>query len=225
MIIYGKQVCLYVLEKHFDIIESVYLSKEIDKKIFNKLVKTGKKIIKLDNKKAQALAKGGNHQGFFLEIKDFIFTPLKEMRDCSFLVVLSDITDTGNIGAIIRTAYVMGVEGIIISGLKSIKTEVIARTSSGALFDMPVSLVPNALDMINELKQNGFIIYAADIKGKDIEDIIFDKKRVLILGSEDKGISNKILKKADEIITIKQKRDFNSLNVASAAAILCYRMK
>jgi len=102
---------------------------------------------------------------------------------------------------------------------------VIARTSSGALFDMPVSLVPNALDMINELKQNGFIIYAADIKGKDIEDIIFDKKRVLILGSEDKGISNKILKKADEIITIKQKRDFNSLNVASAAAILCYRMK
>ena len=225
MIIYGKQVCLYVLEKHFDIIQNIYLSKEIDKRIFNKMAKTGRKIIRLDNKKAQALARGGNHQGFFLEVEDFRFISLKEMKNYGFLVVLSGITDTGNIGAIIRTAYTMGVDGIVISDLKNIKIEAIARTSSGALFDMPVSLVSNSLDMINELKQNGFTIYAADTKGKDIENIIFDKKRVLILGSEGEGISNKILKKIDETVTIKQKRDFDSLNVASAAAILCYRTK
>ena len=225
MIIYGKQVCLYVLEKHFDIIQTIYLSKEIDKKIFNKMVKTGRKIIKLDNKKAQSLAHGGNHQGFFLDVKDFRFTPLKDIKEYNFLTVLSGITDTGNIGAIIRTAYAMGVEAIVISDLKNIKVEAIARTSSGALFDMPVSLVPNGLDLVNELKQSGFTLYGADTKGKDIEDITFDKKRVLILGSEGEGISNKILRKIDQIVTIKQKRDFDSLNVSSAAAILFYRMK
>ncbi len=225
MIIYGKQVCLYVLEKHFDIIRKIYLSKEIDKNIFNKLQKLGKKIVKIDNKKAQALAKGGNHQGFFLEVEEFEFTPFKEIKNYDFLLILYKITDSGNIGAIVRTAYALGVDGIIISDIKSIKTETVARTSSGALFDMPISLIPNALEAVNELKQNGSKIYAANLNGKDIETINFPNKKTLILGSEGEGIANKILKKADEIITIQLKRDFDSLNVSAAAAILCYRMR
>lgn len=62
MIIYGKQIVLYVLEKHPQLIEEIFLSKEIDKKLFTRFAKLDKKIHKLDNQKAQALAKGGNHQ-------------------------------------------------------------------------------------------------------------------------------------------------------------------
>jgi len=225
MIIYGKQVCLYVLEKHFDIIREIYLSKEIDKSIFEKLKKLGKKIVKIDNKKAQALAKGGNHQGFFLEVEEFSFTPFKEIKNYNFLLLLYKITDSGNIGAIIRTAYALGVDGIVICDIKSVKTETIARTSSGALFDMPISLVPNISEVINELKQTGKKIYAANLEGTDIEKIKFTEKKALILGSEGEGIPKKILKKADEAITIKLKKDFDSLNVSAAAAILCYRMR
>ena len=65
MIIYGKQVVLYVLKNHPNIIEEVMFSKEIENKTFNQFLTLSKKIIKLDNKKAQSLAQGGNHQGFF----------------------------------------------------------------------------------------------------------------------------------------------------------------
>ena len=64
MIVYGKQVCLYVLEKHNNLINEIYFGKEIDKAIFNKFAALNKPIIKPDPKKMQSLAKGGNHQGF-----------------------------------------------------------------------------------------------------------------------------------------------------------------
>ena len=70
MIIYGKQIVLYVLEKHQDLIEEVFLSKEIDSKLFARFAKINKKIHKVDNQKAQALAKGGNHQGLILKLSD-----------------------------------------------------------------------------------------------------------------------------------------------------------
>ena len=65
MIIYGKQVVLYVLDRHPNLIEEVMFSKDIEPKLFKRFTSLNKKIIKLDNKKAQSLAKGGNHQGFF----------------------------------------------------------------------------------------------------------------------------------------------------------------
>jgi len=224
MIIFGKRVCLYVLQKHCDIISKIYLSKEIDKKLFGKLAKTGKKIVKIDNKKAQALAKGGNHQGIFFEVSDYKLFSLKDLKDANFLLFLSKITDSGNIGAIIRSAYALGVDGIIVSEVNNINLRTVARTSSGALFDMPLVLYPNALEALNELKQKNFTLYAADIEGEDIEKISFAKKKVLILGSEGEGISKRILKMANKRVTIKLKRDFDSLNVSAAAAILCYRM-
>ncbi|XPV52782.1 MAG: RNA methyltransferase substrate-binding domain-containing protein [Halarcobacter ebronensis] len=71
MIIYGKQVVLYVLDKHPDLIEEVMFSKELEPKLFKRFAKLDKQIIKLDNKKAQSMARGGNHQGFFLRLKRF----------------------------------------------------------------------------------------------------------------------------------------------------------
>ncbi len=224
MIIFGKQVCLYVLKRHCDIICEIYLSKEVDRELFQRLVKTGKKIIKIDNKKAQALSRGGNHQGILFRVKEYEFASLKDLKEGKFLLVLYSITDSGNIGAIVRTAYALGVDGIVITGVKSVNLEAIARTSSGALFDMPLSLHKNALEILNELKQKDFTIYAADVDGEDIERVDFSDRKVLILGSEGEGISKKILNIADKVITIKLKREFDSLNVSAAAAILCYRM-
>ena len=71
MIIYGKQVVLHVLEKHPSLIEEIMFSKDIEPKLFKRFTNLNKKIIKLDNKKAQALSKGGNHQGFFLKLKEY----------------------------------------------------------------------------------------------------------------------------------------------------------
>jgi beta-glucanase (GH16 family) len=120
MIIYGKQIVLYVLEKHSDLIEEIFLSKEIDNKLFSRFAKLNKKIHRVDNQKAQALAKGGNHQGMILKLSEFNYTPLKQIKDMNFIVVLDGLTDVGNIGAIARTAYSLGVQGLIASNIKTV---------------------------------------------------------------------------------------------------------
>ncbi len=225
MIVYGKQIVLYIVDNFPQMIEEIYLQKEIDKKLFFKFLKLGKKIIKLDAKKAQAMARGGNHQGFLLSIKDIEFADFKEIKESSdFLVVLYNITDIGNIGAIIRSAYIFGVNAIIVTGQRNFVFEPVVRSSSGALLSMPISLYPNSLDLINELKMSGFVTYGAAFGGKDVRDMEFAKKKALFLGSEGDGIPQKVLSKLDETITINMVREFNSLNVSAAAAILCDRI-
>ena len=120
MIIYGKQIVLYVLDKHPNLIEEVFLTKEIDKKLFSRFAKLDKKIHKLDNQKAQALAKGGNHQCFFLKLNHVEYTNIKEFKKMNFILVLDGVTDVGNIGAIARTCYALGVGGLVICGIKNL---------------------------------------------------------------------------------------------------------
>ncbi len=226
MIVYGKQIFFYILEKHNYLINHIYLAKEIDNKSFKNILKLGKKIIKLDSKKAQAMSRGGNHQGFLLDIKPINLSNLNEIKEFNFILVLVNITDIGNIGAIIRTAYALGVEAVIISGLKNLKLEAIARSSSGAIFDIPIVLYRETLSLINELKQSNFYLYGADMGGEDINKIeIVKSKKALFLGSEGEGLSNRVKSKMDKIVAIKMEREFESLNVSVSAGIFCDRMR
>jgi 23S rRNA (guanosine2251-2'-O)-methyltransferase len=225
MIIYGKQIFLYVLEKYPSLIEEIYLAKEVDKKLFSKISKLGKPIVRLDAKKAQAMARGGNHQGMFLKISDMEFTPFQNVKKSAFVVVLQGITDVGNIGAIIRSAYALGVDAVIVSGVKNLPLEALVRTSSGAIFDMPIVLFQDTSTLINELKQSGFKTYAAAMDGQDVREVTFADKKALVMGSEGEGLPTRILQKCDTKIAIKMQRKFDSLNVSVATAILCDRMR
>ena len=225
MIVYGKQIFLYLLKKHSDLIEEVYFSKEIDKKIFREVASLNVEIKRVDTKKAQAMARGGNHQGFLLKVKDYEFCSVKDIKSVDFVLLLSGVTDIGNIGAIIRSAYSLGVGAVVISGIANINFEAVARTSSGALFDMPVLLQKDTLSLLNELKQLDFAVYGADMSGEDIRDVKVAPKKVLVLGSEGEGISQKILRVCSKKVKIKMQREFDSLNVSVASAILCDRMR
>ena len=163
MIIYGKQLFLHILEKHKEKIEKIYLAKECDKQIFSKIARSNVKIERVDPKKAQALAHGGNHQGFLAEISDFEFCDIKSVKNANFLAVLYGLSDVGNIGAIVRSAYALGADGIILVG-KSFNIEGILRTSSGAALEINIAKCENGLDLLNELKQVGFKIYATSQK-------------------------------------------------------------
>jgi len=224
MIIYGKQVCLYALLRHKTLIKTVYIAKKgiLPQKLYDQY----KSSIKfLENRWAQSMAKGGNHQGILVEMEDFSQSNLAMMKQNDFVLVLDSLTDTGNIGAIVRSAYALGVDGIIASGVKSLNFASIARTSSGALLDMPFLIIPNTLDVLNELKQVNFKIYGAGVEGKALGLCKFDKKRVLVLGSEGEGISKRAKPKIDEMVSIEMEREFDSLNVSVATGILIYRMK
>ena len=224
MIIYGKQLILHLLEHYPKRIETIFLAKECEPKLFSKMARVTDKICRIDEKKAQALSRGGNHQGFIAQIKDVELTSFNEIKKGSFLVVLDEVTDVGNIGAIVRSAYAFGADGLILSGVKTCNLEAILRTSSAAAFELPIAVCASAKDMMNELKQIGFSLYGADMGGVDVKEVTFAPKRVLMMGSEGKGLSPKVKEKLDKVISIKMARAFDSLNVSAAAAILCDRI-
>jgi len=223
MIIYGKQVCLYALEQHPETITTVYVAKKgiLPQKLFHE---HHDKIKFLEEKWAQSMSKGGNHQGILLEVSDFEGSTLSEIKKSNFIVVLDALTDVGNIGAIVRSAYALGADAIIATGVKQLNFAAIARTSSGALLDMPFMVTHNILDVFNELQQVGFSFYGAAMDGKAVQEMEFNSKRVLVLGSEGKGLSKKARSKIDHTVSIEMKHAFDSLNVSAAAAILIHRM-
>ena len=193
--------------------------------MFNKMKRLGIWIEQIDNKKAQSLSHGGNHQGFLAQIEDFEFSDLETLKEGSFLVVLYNITDIGNIGSIVRSGYALGADGLVITGLKSIKMEGVIRRSSGAALDLPIALEFSLPQVIKELQDRGFVVYGADMQGEDVRKIEFGGKRAIVLGSEGEGIPDRFLKKCDKTVKISMKRPFDSLNVAAAAAIFIDRMR
>ena len=223
MIIYGKQLFLHILNKRPQILEEIYLSKECDKKLFYKICGTGKKIIRVDNQKAQSLARGGNHQGFLANVSEFEFSDITELKKLNFIAILYGISDVGNIGAIARSAYALGCEGLVIVA-KSINMQGVLRSSSGAAYEIPIAIFEDGLSLLNELKQFGFKIYATASNGKNVKEMKFAGKRALVMGSEGEGIPQKALAKCDECIGIKLKEGWDSLHVSAAFAIICDRM-
>lgn len=224
MIIYGKQVCLHALIEHESAIKTVYVAKKgiLPQKLYEQY----KDRIKfLEERWAQKMSKGGNHQGLLVDMNEIVQSDLTSMKKNSFILVLDTLTDTGNIGAIVRTAYALGVDGIIASGVKSLNLAAITRTSSGALLDMPFMIVPNILDVLNELKQVEFEVYGASMEGTALNDCEFKSKKVLVMGSEGDGISKRAKSKIDMMVKIEMQREFDSLNVSAAAAIFIDRMR
>jgi len=223
MIIYGKQVCLYALEHHPETIQTVYIAKRgiLPQPLFHQF---HNKIKFLEEKWAQSMSKGGNHQGILLEINPLEQESLSKIKKSSFIVVLDGVTDVGNIGAIVRSAYALGVEAVVATGVKQLNISAIVRSSSGALLDMPFLIHQNILDVLNEFKQVGFCAYGAAMEGKPIQEMMFPRQRLLVMGSEGKGISKKAKNKLDMLVSIEMRHAFDSLNVSAAAAILIHRM-
>lgn len=223
MVIYGKQVCLHALYNHGDRVNVVYVAKRgiLPQELYDKYKP---KIKFLENKWAQAMSHGGNHQGLLLELDEILPSPLAELKQGNFIVVLDALTDAGNMGAIVRTSYSLGVDALVITGLKKPNYASIVRSSVGSLLDMPFAVVHNISDVLHELSQVGFVSYGASMEGKSVQELYFRTKRVLVLGSEDKGISKKARQKLDKTVSIPMKREFDSLNVSVAAAIIIHRM-
>lgn len=225
MLIYGKQPVYYVIERHREKMRTLYLAKEVAKKEYNRLMDLGCEVKRIPANAAQSMSKSGNHQGFLAEIDDVAPLPLKQLLTSGFVVVLSGITDVGNIGAIVRSAYALGVDGVIICGLKQPALEPIVRSSTGALLDLPFAVEGNLYDVINELKVNGFELFGAVMDGEDIRNSTIEGKRALLLGNEAEGIPSRAQEKLDRRVSIAMAHAFDSLNVSAAGAILMDRMR
>ena len=220
MIIYGKQLFLHLLNRHPQKFIRIILAKECEKEIFKKIAATGIKIERVDAKKAQALARGGNHQGFLAEVEEFSFGDLASVKDDKFVPILYGLTDVGNIGAIMRSAYALGADSVIVVANNPNMAGVV-RASSGAAYELNVVKAADGLSVLNELKQSGFEIYAASADGTNFKELKLGAKNALVMGNEEEGIPARALKKCDRAVSIKMREGWDSLNVSAAFAILC----
>jgi len=174
-----------------------------------------------------------NHQGVVaylppVEYHDFekvVEDSLKKEKE-PFVLILDGITDVRNFGAIARTAECAGVDVIVLpeKGSVSVTSDAI-KTSSGALFRVPVCREKNLYFALRHLKNRNFTISAASEKGdKDYREPDYKGPMALIMGAEDKGVSGQLLKMADAHVSIPIRGEIGSLNVSVAAGILIYEM-
>ena len=225
MLIYGKQPVHYLIARHPGLIKTLYLAKEIDQKEYGRLMRMGFAVKRVPSEAAQKMCRGGNHQGFLAETEPPVPVSVRELAEKDFVVVLCGITDVGNIGAIVRSAYALGAEGVIVAGLKSLALEAVVRSSTGALFDLPFNVTTNLYDVLTELKNAGHRLYGAVMEGEDVRHLAFEGKRTLLLGNEGEGIPARAVRRLDQGVKITMAHGFDSLNVSAAGAILMDRMR
>ena len=147
----------------------------------------------------------------------------------SLIIVADQLTDQNNLGNIMRTSLLLGVDGIILPEHSSAPiTSATSSTSSGAIEIIKFHVSKNLSRTIEALKEKGYWIYSLDMKGKKIDkNFYFDKRSVLIIGSEGKGIRKNILDKSDFKISLHQEtlKGIDSYNAANSLAMAAHHYK
>jgi len=146
--------------------------------------------------------------------------------DQSCLVVLDGITDVQNLGAILRSADLFGVDGVLIPKRRSAHESMgVDRTSSGASVYVPLLEVPNIVRVLSYLKEAGYWIYGADMEGIPVMDVDLNRKTVLVMGSEGKGLGRLVREACDFLVKIPMGGHVGSFNVSVATGILLYEIR
>lgn len=189
-------------------------------------------IKEVDSKKLDFLSGGSSHQGIVAlsAIKEYatvedIFKNAQDKEKPPFVIVLDEIEDPHNLGAIIRTAECAGAHGIIIPKRRSAGLSyTVGKASAGAVEYVPVARVTNIAAAIDELKEKGLWVYGADMNGTEYTKCDFKGAVALVIGNEGNGIGPLIAKKCDQIVSLPMKGKIGSLNASVAAGILLYEI-
>lgn len=152
---------------------------------------------------------------------DEILASAAERGESPLVVVCDGIEDPHNLGAIIRSAECMGAHGVIIPKRRAVGlTAVVSKASAGALAHLPVAKVANIPTVLEELKEKGLWVYAADMDGTPYYDTDLSGAVALVMGAEGAGVSRLVKERCDFIVSIPQYGKVNSLNVSNAAAVI-----
>ena len=178
------------------------------------------------------LSETGKHQGViaytaayeYVDVAD-ILAAARSKNEPPFIILLDNIEDPHNLGAIIRTANVAGAHGVIIPKNRAAGlTATVARTSAGALNYTPVAKVTNLGKTIEELKKEGLWFVCADMNGTTMYQLDLTGPIGLVVGSEGEGVGRLVREKCDFIASIPMKGDIDSLNASVAAGVLAYEI-
>ncbi|SHK52251.1 23S rRNA (guanosine2251-2'-O)-methyltransferase [Hathewaya proteolytica DSM 3090] len=218
-------------------IEALYIVRgNISGSITNiiKLAKENGIVIKeVDRKKLDIMSDTKAHQGVIAVTTPYNYCQVDDILKCAeekneapFIVILDELEDPHNMGAIIRTAEVCGVHGIIIPKRRNVGvTPTVYKTSVGALEYVKIAKVTNLNSCIEDLKHKGIWVYGADMHGREFcYETNFHGPVALVIGSEGKGISKSVKEKCDCLVKIPMVGKINSLNASIAGGIMMYEV-
>lgn len=224
--IYGRKPVLDTLDTDIKIYKA-YILKQNSKlinKIINKLEEKNIEISFVDKRFFDKI--DINHQGVMIEVESFKYESLDDLNDEKRLVILDQIEDPHNLGAIIRSAESFGFDGVVIPERRSASvTSTVYKTSAGAINNIKVYRVKNLTRSIKDLKDKGFWIYGlAGEADSSIDKADLTGKVGLVVGNEGSGISRLVRDNCDMLVNIPMLGRVNSLNASVAAGISMYEL-
>lgn len=217
-------------------IEKIFIGKGAEgsiTKIIGMAKDAGIPLYQSDKLTMDRMAQGLPHQGViayasaysYSELED-IYAKAEEKNEEPLIIILDNLEDPHNLGAIMRTAECAGAHGVIIPKRRSCGlTEVVAKASAGAIEYMPCVKVANIGQTIDRLKEDGFWISACDMDGKAYYNQDLTGKLAIVIGSEGHGISQLVKKKCDFVVSMPMVGKITSLNASNAAAVLMYEVR
>jgi 23S rRNA (guanosine2251-2'-O)-methyltransferase len=227
--VYGKHALMEALKNSPKSVDKVYLHSRADKEIEALVAKLGLSVGKLSE--SGGLEKDAKHQGVIGRValsrlvqpyEEFIKN-LKITPDTA-LVILGELQDPQNVGAIIRSAAGFGIAGVLIPEHNQAPvTGSVVKVSAGMAFRIPLVQIANVNQTVRDLKDKGFWIYGLEGgAGQTVGAEKFEEPAAFILGNESKGIREKTRELCDIPLSIPMNPQCESLNVAAAAAVTLY---
>ena len=183
--------------------------------------------------KLDRLAPGIRHQGIVALASPIAFSSLEDVlkraaarNETPFLLLLDELQDPQNVGALIRSADAAGVHGVLLPKRRSCPLNmVVAKISAGAVNYVPVVQIGNIVQTLRSLKEQGFWVAGADMEGESLYfDADLDRPLVLVIGAEGKGLGRLVKENCDMLVRIPMQGGVNSLNASAAGAILMYEV-
>ncbi|WP_297455208.1 23S rRNA (guanosine(2251)-2'-O)-methyltransferase RlmB [Persephonella sp.] len=230
-VIWGRNPIIEAL-KAGKSIEKILMAHDthLPKELIRLAEKNKVKIQKVPRKKVEEIAGTKKTQGVVA-----LLSPIQYWNDTDLideviekegvLLVMDHITDPQNVGNMIRTAEVFGVNGIVIPRERSSPiNEVVVKASTGAVFHIPITKVGSLRQFLERFKKKGGWVMAVEKGGKPIHKLSFPFPLAVVLGSEGKGVSKSVMDTADLVATIPMKGKVTSLNVSSATAIALWEV-
>ena len=233
------------LEGRNAVIEAFRAGKTIDKLFvlehcqegsMNTIIREAKKkdtiINYVKKERLDKMSETGKHQGVIAYVAaydyatvDDILERAREKDEQPFIIVLDNIEDPHNLGAIIRTANLAGAHGVIISKHRAAGlTATVAKASAGAINYTPVAKVTNIAKTIEKLKDQGLWFVCADMGGTRLYDLDLKGPIGLVIGNEGEGVSRLVKEKCDFIASVPMFGDIDSLNASVATGVLAYEI-
>lgn len=241
----GDFVQEFIIEGRNAVIEAFRAGKPVDKvfildgsndgpmmTIKREAKKSGALMKFVDKERLDQISETGKHQGVIAYVAAYEYSEVEDILELAkkkgeppFVIILDNIEDPHNLGAIIRTANLAGAHGVIIPKNRAVGlTATVARTSAGALNYTPVAKVTNLVKTIEDLKKQGLWFVCADMGGTKMYDLDLKGPIGLVIGNEGEGVGRLVKENCDFVASIPMKGDIDSLNASVAAAVLAYEI-